>query len=428
MKLKAADRRAVIEDLLDLKVFTAMNLVLKTKADQTKKALEQCDIDTRWCNDNISLEQNKKTFLTTTNSDRIKELEDRFIETDAKLVEKKAEYVTLQKEIAELKESITDEESVRTSYKQHQFHDDRLQSKMEAGYEEINFFANHDNCPTCKQIIGEEFKAETVKTAEEAMTENTKKQIILEKSMTKLADRLSEIDGVNTIINHKTLKIAVGDTTILNLHEKLKEISNEINGLKSKNEEIVVDTSVLDEWEEALADLAEQKVQLLQDQEIRKAAALILKDNGIKAQMIKKYVPQINKLINKYLAALDFYVKFELDENFKETLKSRHRDTFSYDSFSEGQKMRIDLAILFTWRAIAKKRNSASTNLLIMDEVFESSLDMEGLDDVLKMIQKSVGDSNTIVISPRGDQMHDKFETIYRFELTRDYSKMNKVK
>ena len=186
----------------------------------------------------------------------------------------------------------------------------------------------------------------------------------------------------------------------------------------------MADASALIELEKLFEEQVEQKSELLKDRDAYSAATVILKDTGIKARIIKQYIPIINKLINKYLAAMDFFVMFELDENFNETIKSRFRDDFSYASFSEGEKMRINLAILFTWRAIAKLRNSASTNVLILDEVLDGSLDSNGTDEFLKILNNLTIDTNTYIISHKVDQMHDKFNSVIRFEKHKNFSRI----
>jgi hypothetical protein len=212
-------------------------------------------------------------------------------------------------------------------------------------------------------------------------------------------------------------------TTQIAINQKLIEnIDNDINCLQTK--EVEIDKTEIDNLILELKIKQSEYETLLQEKQLLDVASLLLKDTGIKTKIIKQYVPVMNKLINKYLAAMDFFVNFELNENFEETIKSRFRDDFAYESFSEGEKMRIDLALLFTWRAIAKLRNSASTNLLILDEIFDSSLDNEGTDEFMKIIIQLTKENNTFIISHKGDQLFDKFQNVIRFEKRNNFSKI----
>jgi DNA repair exonuclease SbcCD ATPase subunit len=213
------------------------------------------------------------------------------------------------------------------------------------------------------------------------------------------------------------IQIRTWSTFVTQINKEIEDISNNTKQIDANNEEIKL-------LKEALKEAIAEKEELAKDKQVYDVAATLLKDSGIKTKIIKQYVPIINKLINKYLAAMDFFVSFELNENFEETIKSRFRDEFTYDSFSEGEKMRIDLALLFAWRAVAKLRNSASTNLLIMDEVFDSSLDSTGTDEFLKILNGLAGDTNTFIISHKGDQLFDKFEHVIKFEKHKNFSRI----
>ena len=204
----------------------------------------------------------------------------------------------------------------------------------------------------------------------------------------------------------------------------VKSLTEEIESLQSNNTLINTNTDEINTLKAALKQLLANKESLINDRQVLDVAGLLLRDTGIKTKIIKQYIPIMNKLINKYLASMDFFVNFELNENFEETIKSRFRDEFTYASFSEGEKMRIDLALLFTWRAVAKLRNSTSTNLLIMDEVFDSSLDNTGTDEFLKIIQGLAGDTNIFIISHKGDQLYDKFHSVIKFEKHKNFSRI----
>jgi DNA repair exonuclease SbcCD ATPase subunit len=210
------------------------------------------------------------------------------------------------------------------------------------------------------------------------------------------------------------------------LNSSITSIDKEITGLMTNNKQIDTNTEELKVLKDQLRASLEKKQQLTEEKAVLEVASVLLKDSGVKTKIIKQYIPVINKLVNKYLAAMDFFVAFELNENFEETIKSRHRDDFSYESFSEGEKMRIDLALLFTWRAVSKLRNSASTNLLIMDEVFDSSLDNNGTEEFLKIIGTLTTDTNLFIISHKGDQLFDKFHSLIKFEKHKNFSRISK--
>jgi DNA repair exonuclease SbcCD ATPase subunit len=287
---------------------------------------------------------------------------------------------------------------------------------------EVNFFHKYDNCPTCKQQIDEAFKKETVDTK--------KKEIgTIEDGLEKLAveyekvnAKLNEIIEIHGEINSKKLEINSLKIKISSLLDYRETLDEEIKNIGKSSP--IQDDNKVPEMEKQLKELESKYQELLEDRNLLQVASALLKDGGIKSKIIKQYIPVINKLINKYLSAMEFMCQFELDEQFNETIKSRYRDVFSYASFSEGEKMRINLAILFTWRAIAKLRNSINTNLLIMDEVFDSSLDANGTEEFLKIINSLTLDTNTFIISHKSDQLYDKFEKVIRFEKHKNFSRI----
>ena len=225
-------------------------------------------------------------------------------------------------------------------------------------------------------------------------------------------------------MSEKQLEISSNNSNINALNKLIDSINEDISKIDSTDKSDEKELNKLDTLNKALIKLKSLKEELVNERSVLDVASMILKDSGIKTRIIKQYVPVMNKLINKYLAAMDFFVQFELDENFNETIKSRFRDTFAYASFSEGEKMRIDLSLLFTWRAVAKLRNSVSTNLLIMDEVFDSSLDNTGTEEFLKILNDLTSDTNVFIISHKGDQLYDKFHSVIRFEKHKNFSRI----
>ena len=289
---------------------------------------------------------------------------------------------------------------------------------------DISFYHDNDNCPTCKQELENEFKTTKIDDKNKQLQEIDEALTKLEEEKTVTSTRESEINQIQQLINTST-KQALEIYQKMNICQAtIQSLETNILQIKNQSKKIEEDATVL----EALSTEIDEKIQLKNEiaekRNLQEIAASILKDNGIKTKIIKQYIPIMNKLINKYLASMDFFVNFELNENFEEKIKSRYRDEFSYESFSEGEKLRIDLALLFTWRAIAKLRNSASTNLLIMDEIFDSSLDNSGTEEFLKILQSFTQDTNVFVISHKGDSLYDKFHSVIKFEKKKNFSKI----
>jgi DNA repair exonuclease SbcCD ATPase subunit len=303
----------------------------------------------------------------------------------------------------------------------------QLESKVRTLKKEIRFYHDNDSCPTCRQGIDHDFKNETVTDRQSKEQEITDALVKIEDEITTINTRIAEITAINKEITAINTKITELNSDIRSWNSSICTLEQEIKNLK-KN------TTVIDESKEDLHVLnshlivqQKYKEELANERSVIEVAGVLLKDSGIKTRIIKQYVPIMNKLINKYLAAMDFFVQFELDENFNEKIKSRFRDEFSYASFSEGEKSRLDLALMFTWRAIAKLRNSASTNLLILDEVFDSSLDTSGNDNLMDILS-NITDGNIFVISHKGDQLYDKFHSVIKFEKHSNFSVIKQEK
>ena len=276
----------------------------------------------------------------------------------------------------------------------------------------------------CKQDIEEDFKDQTIEEKEASLKETTDGFSQLREEWQSINTRIQEISDVQLDISSKQNEISSNNSHINALNKLIDSINEDINSIDDSDKSDKSDKKKLETLEKALVKLQSYKEELINERSVLDIASMILKDSGIKTRIIKQYIPVMNKLINKYLAAMDFFVDFQLDENFNETIKSRFRDVFSYASFSEGEKMRIDLALLFTWRAVSKLRNSVSTNLLIMDEVFDSSLDNTGTEEFLKILNDLTSDTNVFIISHKGDQLYDKFHSVIRFEKHKNFSRI----
>ena len=424
MQLAAAARREVIEDLLDLQVFTTMNTLLKSKISVNQDSIKQAKYDSDLIDEKINIQN---SYIDSLNKD----VQNKVAENNLKIQQTQAEIDTIVVNVTTKSNTIDDRLKQAANI-------DKLTKRMEKSVilkektidrisklnKEIKFFHDNDDCPTCKQGIQHEFKSEAITTKQTQLDEIQQNLTLLEQDYNTTVTEISKINVIQKEIQLIQQEVTRLQTEITSKKKFIKYLQDEIDALGSNTANVDAEKQKLKDLKKLKQEAEDKKQKLLEDYEILQAASALLKDGGIKTRILRQYIPIINKLINKYLAAMDFFVQFEIDEQFNETIKSRFRDEFSYNSFSEGEKMRINLAVLFTWRAIAKMRNSAATNLLIMDEVFDSSLDSNGTDEFLKIIQTLTADTNTFIISHKTDQLFDKFHNVIKFEKTKNFSRI----
>ena len=424
MQLPSMQRRQVIEDLLGINIFTTMNLILKDHILSNKESIGENDhtIDKVEIELNVMDEYNDKEKQKR--KQQIEQLESKRVSTQESILTVNSMIEDLQGHISEKQESIADEQKVRKTIDQMRSIYAKVEDKIHRLEKEIEFFETNDQCPTCEQKFEPEFKEKHVCKRKESKSATQSGLTDMDTELSKRTDRLNDIANVVSEINNLNQQVSQKNGELTGLQRTLEEVVDTIAELANDSGEESDNKKKERKLKKQLKQLRQVKEKLSGEREILKVASVLLKDGGIKAKIIKQYIPIMNKLINKYLASMDFFVNFELDEEFNETIKSRFRDAFSYDSFSEGEKMRIDLALLFTWRAIAKLRNSASTNLLIMDEVFDSSLDNTGTDELLRIINDLTKDTNTFIISHKGDQLFDKFANVIKFEKSKNFSRI----
>ena len=411
MQLPTASRREIIEDILDIEIFTTMNGVLRDHIAVLRDEIRDVETEVEVAKQKATvqrkyieqLEKDKKIKV-----DKIKEKIDELIEATTDLETKLSEASAEKESHDDPKERKRKLDGIK----------DKLESNLRKARKELNFYHDTDECPTCKQGLTHDFKEEKQKEKSERIQQLETGLLDMDMEYSAVHDAIEKYDEIVTNItelqseiisqerykNRLTLELNEAETNVADIDE-------EKNKLKTLAKD-VVDKNVI-------------KTNKGEEQHYNTAAASLLKDTGIKTRVIRQYLPIINQLVNKYLAAMDFFVHFDLDEKFNETIKSRHRDKFSYSSFSEGEKQRIDLALLFTWRTIAKMKNSASTNLLLLDEVFDSSLDNNGVDYVMNLLSTIGEETNVFVISHKGDQLFDKFRNQIKFEKIRNYSVMS---
>lgn len=422
MSLPAGQRREIIEDLLDLQIFTSMNIILKQRITSNAEDLIKQEANKTIVEEKIKLVKKHLIEIQNNNDKIITEKNDRIAQTNIQINEFDNEYWKLENKRKDLEEKMVDEKELTSSMKKLTALKHKFEAHLSSQKEQIKFFTDHDNCPTCKQEINETFKCDMVQNNQKRVKELNDNLEVVAKNYVETNNKINEMMSIQSQINNTKMDIHKLTTRISSLIEYRIQLENEINTIQKIVKEDDSDqlNKLVDEFKEAEIILGK-----LHDlKQTYQAVSVLLKDGGIKAKIIKQYIPIINKLINKYLSSMDFFVQFELNEEFNETIKSRFRDEFSYASFSEGEKMRINLAILFTWRAVAKLRNSISTNILIMDEVMDSSLDSNGTEEFMKVLTHLTSDTNTFIISHKTDQFYDKFTSVIKFEKHKNFSKV----
>ena len=424
MQLKSNDRRIIIEDLLDIQIFSTMNFILKSKVSNLKEEQYQNELNLSKAETALELQEDFISKMKKSNKQLIASNQKK-IKDSHKQVEKYNSLVaTCDKEIATLQKLVNDFDKEQKKHQKLELYQNEIEKNVKKLEKEIEFYNENTDCPTCKQTIDDEHRNCEIHSKEE-------KKIELNDAINKIGTDIKE--SISVISEMMTTQENIGNiqstitqhnVSISAINQYIEKINEEIKQLNENDEDVSNASTKLKKIKSEQKDFLSLKEQQSNLQSIYDTASVLLKDGGIKTLIVKKYLPIMNKLINKYLASMDFYVSFNLDENFNETIKSRFRDEFTYASFSEGEKMRIDLALLFTWRAIAKLKNSMSTNLLILDEVFDSSLDEDGTSDFLKIIHSLGSASNVFVISHKGEILYDKFKHMIKFQKIKNFSRI----
>ena len=422
MQLPTNHRKEVIEDLLDIGIFSIMSALLKDQASSNRRLLTETSANITLVDARIKMQQEYVKKIIQQKDQLIDEKKDQIEKLTNSNGLLNLNQADEEEKLFKLRKEVKDEDEARNKLNKLHNLDSKIGDKVKRLKKEIAFFESHDNCPKCYRPLDEETKLHNIENNKNSISECEEGFEKLEDEINKEQARVNhmlevwkEIDKVSQLINTYKSEINANQSVI-------NSLQNDID--RSEQEDVDVEKDNIKELFKEMSTYEDQKKEQSDEQEIITVATNLLKDTGIKSRIIKQYVPIINKLVNKYLAAMDFFVQFELDENFTEVIKSRFRDEFTYASFSEGEKMRIDLSLLFTWRAIAKLKNSASTNLLIMDEVFDSSLDTQGTDEFLKIINDLTLDTNIFIISHKTDQLVDKFTNVIRFEKHQNFSRV----
>ena len=420
MQLKARHRREVVEEILDIQIFSLMNMILKGQLKDIAADRKDVEYQGDLNKEKISLQEKFIKDMKTNNEQSVKDKSILMGNNEEEVHKKTANITMLSGSNKELLELIKDTVVTKDRYTKLKDLKSTLKEKHKSHSDMIGFFEDNTDCPTCQQHIEEEFKKTMIGVKSKDVTKFSDALVQMESALKNTKDRQKEISSIADKIRTNEVSIAKENSSITQLEKFNATLLSELNSLQSVDID-KGDYDKLSDMKTTATNLDSQRAKLREDQTYGDAVRNMLQDTGIKTKIIKQYLPVMNKLINTYLSTMEFYVNFTLDEGFEETIKSRYRDEFSYPSFSEGEKMRIDLALLFTWRAIAKMKNSANTNLLILDEIFDSSLDSGGTDEFLKILN-TLGGENVFVISHKQDALVDKFNSTIRFEKIKNFS------
>lgn len=425
MQLSAADRRAIIEDLLDIQIFSSMNSILKDRISKNKDEIVSNKFAFELAEQNYQMQEKHINQLKQNNENKVKEYEAEIESSNGVIQTLHEELSSASANVATLQEQISSKLEVEDKVKKLTKIESQIESNLSKFQRDIHFFERTDSCPTCRQTIAMEFKETELANLTNKVTECEHGLGQLEKKLLEEQNKLNVISEIQKNIQLLNIRIAQKNTTIAETNKYIGKLQKQIELLKNNKQDLNLETEKLNELQVKLTELENKKKELIIEKTYFDAASNLLKDTGIKTKIIRQYLPIINKLVNKYLASMDFFVNFNLDESFKETIKSRHRDEFSYASFSEGEKQRIDMALMLTWRAVAKMKNSTNTNLLILDEVFDSSLDANGTEYLMNLLHL-LEDVNLFVISHKGDILQDKFRNVIRFDKVNNFSRIIK--
>ena len=427
MQLKQSDRRTIVEDLLDIQIFSSMNSLLKVRNSELKTTITDNENKRELNVSKTKLQKNYIERLTEDNeTDVLKKQTDISTFEDQKKFAVES-FTTFHNEIKELSEKLVNEDSAKKKSSDYEKVQSQIELKLHNAEKELEFYENNSTCSTCKQVIDDEFKKEKLIDISKKIEEKEQGLEKISTEIEQLKIQIEEFRNIGKQISEKNNQLAATKSKIESLDNNIDRAKKDIDELKDKKELDNSELNVLQLLEKELIELKKDYEEQCETKQLYGYAYELLRDSGIKTKIIRQYVPIINKYVNKYLNELEFLINFSIDENFSETIRSQYRDEFSYSSFSEGEKMRIDLALLFTWRMVAKLKNSVNTNLLILDEVFDSSLDADGTEAFLKILNSLDEKTNVFVISHKGEILYDKFRSTIKFVKEKQFSKIEVV-
>jgi len=424
MQLSAADRRSVIEDLLDIQIFSNMNLIVKDKLSQLKEQIQDCKYNIELCNDRLEIQ---KQNLADSKKNSLEVIEKKKqsivnINNEIEFNQNKISEITANNDV--LLVSVADKPALETRKQKLVTLGSKVKDNILKIEQEINFYSDHNDCPVCRQSIDSEFKVTVVDGHTTKLNELKVGEVKLQADLDRLNQQLLEITAINNGIYYNNNEISKLQTSISSAQKYINIINAELEDLLSVTNSMELENDKIQALNNEIASYTEKYEEYINEKAYYDYIAIMLKDGGIKTRIIKQYLPVLNKYINQYLQKLDFFVNFNINENFEEVIKSRHRDEFSYANFSEGEKLRLDLAILFSFRQLAKMKNSVNTNLLILDEIMDGSLDTGGTDTFMQMLADMDKTTNVVVISHKSEQIMEKFDSVLTFEKRKNFSTM----
>ena len=424
MQLRARHRRQVVEEILDIEIFSKMNIMFREKQKSQDELIKQTDFNYQLVDNKID---DKKKYIDDIDNRSQELVESKRAELDKSITDISNYSLDIKKvktDIAELQKQVIDQSKINGKHKKLHNMEAKLENTCNKHKKDLSFFQSHNDCPTCQQAIDEVFKSTMIDKKKDKVSELNSALEQIDKEIKTTEMRLDTINKTMITIREKELLINRYETSIEEINKQRIKLAEEIEELRDEKVSSAEQTGELNQLQERLTELGKDKLSQKDEKIYIDTARHLMQDTGIKTKIIKQYLPIMNQLINKNLADMDFFVNFSLDEEFNETIKSRHRDEFNYHSFSEGEKLRIDLAILFTWREIAKLKNSTNTNLLILDEIFDSSLDSSGTDEFMRILHNTMAKENIFVISHKGDTLIDKFPRVMKFEKYKNFTRM----
>ena len=427
MQLSAGDRRSVIEDLLDIQIFSNMNSIVKDKVSGIKETVQDCKFNIELFKDKIDLQKQNIKRNRQASDELVLRKKELIANTCIEVKDLQESITDLLTENEELGQQIVDLDSVEKKKNKLLLIEGKLQDNISKIEKDNLFYHSNDNCPTCKQSIDLTFKQGIIDKNGSKLIELVDGEKKLSEELKVTTDRLNEISKINAKILKNSRILSEKNSNIVSAQKYIQLISNEIEQLNSSENIVDNGSDKLQELIESLDDYVEKYEEYINEKSYYDFISVMLKDGGIKTRIIKQYLPVLNKYINQYLTQLDFFVNFNINENFEEVIKSRHRDEFTYANFSEGEKTRLDLAILFSFRQLARLKNSVNTNLLILDEIMDGSLDTGGTDVFMNLLSSVDKSTNIFVISHKSDQVSDKFDTVLKFEKIKNFSKMRVI-
>ena len=424
MQLRARHRRQVVEEILDIEIFSKMNLLLREKQKNQDELIKQTDFNFQLIDNKID---DKRKYIDDI-SNRSKDLADsKKADLDKSMTDisnYEEDIKRVRTDIANLQKLVLDETKITAKHNKLHSMEAKLENTCNKHKKDLSFFETYNDCPTCQQAIDEAFKSTMINKKVEKVQELEIALGQIDKEIKTSQMKLDTINKTMVSIREKELLINRYKTSIEEIKKQTTRLEQEISELQDEKVSTAEQTGELNQLVGQSSQLEKDKLDQKKEMLYIDTARHLMQDTGIKTKIIKQYLPIMNQLINKNLASMDFFVNFSLDEEFNETIKSRHRDEFNYHSFSEGEKLRIDLAILFTWREIAKLKNSTNTNLLILDEIFDSSLDSSGTDEFMRILHYTLKKENVFVISHKGDTLIDKFPRVMKFEKYKNFTRM----